>query len=227
MFISGTDVGKCVAQHHNIVEAAKRTGVKWIIYTSIIHADTSSTSHAEEHRITELELESAGIPFTILRNGWYTENYINSILSTLNWNNLVNTTDEVKIASAARADFADAAVAVLATNGHKGKIYELAGDNAYSLRDVIAEISRQVCKYYLHIHMLQIPHATSLANFSSSQCLAEVKIAGDVIASVSNLCDDNRQLSKLIGRPTTSLSASVAEVIKGVITDHLLKSRPI
>src|SRR5687767_13103261 len=79
LLISASEVGKRAAQHRNVIAAAKQAGVKWIVYTSILHADRSPIGLAEEHLATERELQASGIPFTLLRNGWYTENYTGSI----------------------------------------------------------------------------------------------------------------------------------------------------
>src|SRR6476620_5349647 len=146
MMISSNEVGKRAAQHHNIIEAAKKAGVERIVYTSLLHADTSPLDLAAEHRETELELEASGIPFTILRNGWYTENYTASIAGALAGGAFIGGAGEGRIASATRDDFADAAVAVLSGTGHEGKTYELAGDDSYTLGDLAAEISRQTGK---------------------------------------------------------------------------------
>lgn len=132
MFISGSEMAKRTAQHHNVIEAAKKAGVKWIIYTSLLRADSSPIDLAVEHVATERELQGSGIPFTLLRNGWYTENYTGSIGRALGGGAFIGSASEGRISSAARADFADAAVAVLTGKGHVGKIYELAGDTAWT-----------------------------------------------------------------------------------------------
>jgi NAD(P)H dehydrogenase (quinone) len=143
LLISGSEVGKRARQHYNVIDAAKKAGVKWIVYTSLLHADTSTISLAGEHLETEAALKQSGIPFTLLRNGWYTENYTGSIRGALAGGAFIGSAGHGKIASAARADFAEAAVAVLTSRGHEGKVYELAGDEAYTLTDFAAEISIQ------------------------------------------------------------------------------------
>lgn len=216
LLISGSEIGKRATQHHNVIEAAKKTGVKWIIYTSILRADTSSISLAEEHLITEKHLKNSGISFTLLRNGWYTENYTNSIPGAIAGGAFIGSAGEGKISSAARADFADAAVAVLTTAGHQGKIYELAGDKAWTLSDLAAEIAHQTGKNIPYVHMPQAEYAAALTSFGLPEQLAQAIAGWDIAASKGDLFDDGHQLSKIIGRPTAPLSMVVAEVLKGL-----------
>ena len=143
LLISGSEVGKRATQHRNVIQAAKAAGVKRIVYTSLLHADRSPLSLAPEHDATEKELQASGIPFTLLRNGWYTENYTGSIGGALAGGAFIGSAGEGKISSASRADFAAAAAAVLTGEGHVGKTYELGGDEAWTLSDLAAELSRQ------------------------------------------------------------------------------------
>jgi NAD(P)H dehydrogenase (quinone) len=214
LLISGSEIGKRAAQHHNIIAAAKKTGIKWIVYTSILHADTSAISLAKEHYATELELKDAGIPFTLLRNGWYTENYTGSIPGAVAGGALIGSAGEGKISSAARVDYADAAVAVLTGKGHEGKIYELAGDESWTLGDLAAEISRQTGKDIPYKNMPGSQYAAALIGFGLPESLAEAIAGWDVAASHGALFEENRQLSALIGRATTPMSASVTEALK-------------
>jgi NAD(P)H dehydrogenase (quinone) len=215
LLISSSEVGQRATQHHNVIEAAKKAGVKWIVYTSLLHADTSSLSLAEEHRQTEAELKQSGIPHTILRNGWYTENYSGSIPGALAGGAFIGSAGDGKISSASREDFADAAVAVLTGQGHEGKIYELAGDEAYTLNDLAAEISRQTGKDIPYKNLPETDYATALAGFGLPEGLAKAIAGWDVSASKGDLYDDSRQLSKLIGHPTTPMKETVAEALKG------------
>ncbi|SFG68466.1 SDR family oxidoreductase [Pontibacter chinhatensis] len=214
LLISSSEVGQRATQHHNIIEAAKKGGVKWIVYTSLLHADTSTLSLADEHRATEAELKQSGIPHTILRNGWYTENYTGSIQGALAGGAFIGSAGEGKISSASRVDFADAAVAVLTTNGHEGKVYELAGDEAYTLSDLAAEISRQTGKDIPYKNLPEADYAAALASFGLPEGLAQAIASWDTAASKGDLYDDSRQLSALIGHPTTPLKETVAEALK-------------
>ena len=215
LLISGSEVGKRARQHRNVIEAAKQAGVKWLVYTSLLHADKSTLSLAAEHLATEQALKEAGVPYTMLRNGWYTENYTGSIPGALAGGAFVGSAGEGKIAAAARADFAEAAVTVLTSEGHQGKTYELAGDEAYTLSDLAAEISRQTGKNIPYSNLPEAEYAGVLKSFGLLEGLAQAIAGWDVSASKGDLFDDSRQLSKLIGRPTTPLSDTVAETLKG------------
>jgi NAD(P)H dehydrogenase (quinone) len=213
LLISSSEVGQRAAQHRNVIAAAKQAGVKRIVYTSLLRADTSLLSLAPEHHETEGMLRAAGIPFTILRNGWYSENYTGSVAGALAGGAFIGSAGEGKISSAARADYADAAVAVLTSPGHDGKTYELAGDEAYTLAQLAAEISRQSGKTIPYKNLPEADYAAALAGFGLPAALAQAIAGWDAGASKGALFDDGRQLSKLIGRPTTPLSTVVASAL--------------
>lgn len=216
LLISSSEVGKRAAQHRNIIEAAKKGGVKRIVYTSLLHADTSPLDLAAEHLATEAELKASGIPFTILRNGWYTENYTSSIPGALGGGAFLGSAGEGRVSSATRADFAEAAVAVLTAEGHEGKTYELAGDEAWTLSDLAAEISRQTGREIPYKNLPEEEYAAALAGFGVPEGFARMIAGWDVGVSRGALFDDGRQLSKLTGRSTTTLSAAVADALNQV-----------
>ena len=214
LLISSSEVGQRATQHKNVIEAAKKSGVKHIIYTSLLHADTSILSLADEHRATEAMLKEAGIPYTLLRNGWYTENYTGSVQGALAGGAFIGSAGDGKISSASREDFADAAVAVLTGEGHEGKVYELAGDEAYTLSDLAADISRQTGKDIPYKNLPEADYAAALTGFGLPEGLVKAIAGWDVSASKGALYDDSRQLSKLIGRPTTPMAETVADALK-------------
>jgi NAD(P)H dehydrogenase (quinone) len=209
LLISSSEVGKRAAQHHNVIEAAKKNGVKRIVYTSLLRADTSPLSLAAEHAETEKQLKASGIPYTILRNGWYTENYTGSLEGAVASGALIGSAGEGRIASAARADYADAAVAVLTTPGHDGKTYELAGDDSFSLAELAAEVSKQTGKPIVYTDMPQADYARTLEGFGLPAGLSAGIASWDAAAGKGALFDDGRTLSKLIGRPTTPFAQTV------------------
>ena len=214
LLISSSEVGQRATQHHNIIEAAKTAGVKRIVYTSLLHADSSPLDLADEHRATEAELKASGIPYTILRNGWYSENYTASIPGALAAGAFIGSAGEGKISSAPRADYAEAAVAVLTGEGHEGQTYELSGDEAYTLSDLAAEISRQTGQSIPYQNLSEADYAAALTGFGLPEALAQAIAGWDVGASQGALFDDGHQLSTLIGRPTTPLSVAVADAVK-------------
>jgi NAD(P)H dehydrogenase (quinone) len=214
LLISSSEIGKRAAHHQNVIDAAKKNGVKWIVYTGLLHADTSTIGLAAEHVASEAALKESGIPLTILRNGWYTENYAGSIPGAIAGGAFPGSAGDGKISAASRKDFAEAAVAVLTTNGHEGKVYELAGDEAFTLTDLAAEISRQAGKNIPYKNLPVEEYANLLISFGVPEGLAHVIAGWDVSILKGDLFDDSKQLSKLIGRPTTPVAEVVAEATK-------------
>lgn len=213
LLISGNELGQRAQQHANVIDAAKQAGVKWIVYTSVLRADSSTLSLAAEHLLTEVSLKASGIPYTILRNGWYTENYTGSISGAIAAGALIGSAGDGKIASAARADYAEAAAIVLTSEGNVGKVYELAGDEFYTLADLAAEVSRQTGKNIPYNNLPEAEYANILKSFNLPEGLASAIAGWDVSASKNDLFDDAHQLSRLIGRPTTPLAKVVADAL--------------
>lgn len=214
LLISSSEIGQRAAQHHNVIEAAKKAKVGRIVYTSLLHADTTPISLGEEHRQTEAEIKASGLAYTILRNGWYTENYTGSLGGAVAGGALIGSAGEGRISGAPRADFAEAAVAALTGEGHDGRTYELAADAAWTLADLAAEVSRQTGKDIPYRNLSEADYAAALRGFGLAEGLAAAIAGWDADASRDTLFDDGRQLSALIGRPTTPLSATVAEALK-------------
>ena len=214
LLISSSEVGKRATQHQNVIDAAKKAGVKWIVYTSLLHADKSTISLAGEHLETEAALKQSGIPFTILRNGWYTENYGGTIPGAIAGGALLGSAGDGKISAASRKDYAEAAVTVLTTDGHQGRVYELAGDEAFTLTDLAAEISKQSGNDIPYKDLPEDEYAAILTNFGLPAGLAGAIAGWDVSISKGDLFDGNKQLSSLIGRPTTSIHEVVNEAVK-------------
>ena len=214
LLISGSDIGQRARQHANVVNAAKQAGVKKIVYTSLLHTGNTSVSLAEEHQPTEKAVIESGIPYTILRNGWYTENHTSSLSGVLAAGAVFGSAASGKFSSAARADFAEAAVVVLTVTGHEGKIYELAGDEAYTLAEYAAEIAKQTGKNIVYNNLPAAEYSKILESFGLPGFVAEAIAGWDVSASKGDLFDDSHTLSKLIGRPTTPLP----EVVKNALS---------
>jgi NAD(P)H dehydrogenase (quinone) len=209
LLISGTEFGQRVQQHRNVIEAAQRAKVELLAYTSVLRADTSPMVVAVEHRETEALIKASGLHYTILRNSWYTENYTASIPSALQHGAFISCAGDGKISSAAREDYAEAAVAVLTQPNHAGNIYELGGDNAYTLSDLAAEISRQTDKQIPYKNLTQAEYQGALVGAGLPEFLAEFLASSDADAAKGGLFEAGKQLSQLIGRPTTSLASVV------------------
>jgi NAD(P)H dehydrogenase (quinone) len=214
LLISSTEIGRREPQHRAVIAAAKQAGVRRIVYTSLLHADVSPLSLAAEHKATEAAVRESGLAYTILRNGWYTENHLASLSAALAHNAFVGSAGEGRISAAARADYAEAAVVALTTPGHEGQVYELAGDEAFTLAELAAEISKRAGRQIPYVNLPESEFAAVLLKAGLPEGMAKALASWDVDASRGALFDDSRQLSKLIGRPTTPLAQSVAAAVK-------------
>ena len=213
LLISSSEVGQRAAQHRNVINAAKAAGVKFIAYTSLLHADSSPLALRLEHVETENMLAESGIPFTLLRNGWYSENYLASAPAALQHGVFIGAAGEGKIASATRADYAAAAARVVSEDGHAGNVYELAGDEAWTLSELAAELSKQSGKPVVYQNLSEADFAAALKSAGLPVAFADLLADSDVGASKGGLFDDSRTLSKLIGRPTTSIAESIRSTL--------------
>ncbi|MGG6102279.1 SDR family oxidoreductase [Pantoea allii] len=204
LLISGSEVGQREAQHRAVIDAAKAAGVKFIAYTSLLHTDTSPLSLGIEHRATEAMLAASGVPYALLRNGWYTENYAASIAPALAHHVFLGAAGEGRISSAARQDYAEAAAEVMVRDDQAGKVYELAGDDSYTLAEFAAEIAAQSGEKVDYVNLPQAEFAAALKAADLPAPLADLLADSDVGVAQGGLFDDSRTLSQLIGRPTTA-----------------------
>ena len=213
LLISSSEVGQRAPQHRNVINAAKAAHVKFIAYTSLLHADRSPLGLADEHVATEKMLAESGIAYALLRNGWYTENYLASAPAALEHGVFIGAAGEGKIASATRADYAAAAARVISEDGHTGKTYELAGDAGWTLSQLAGELAKQSGKKVVYQNLSEADFAAALKGVGLPAGLADMLADSDVGASKGGLFDDSHTLSKLIGRPTTSLADSVKSIV--------------
>lgn len=214
LLISGNEVGRRVPQHRAAIEAAQQARVGQLVYTSILHADTSPLPLALEHRETEQLIRASGIPFIFLRNGWYSENYLASIDSALQLGAVFGSAGDGRIASAACADYAEAAAVVLTQQNHANRVYELAGDESYSLAEFAAEIALHSGKNIAYHNLPEADYKAALIGAGLPEGLATVLAESDVGASKGGLFDEGHQLSQLIGRVTTSWRIMVKNWVK-------------
>jgi NAD(P)H dehydrogenase (quinone) len=215
LLISSSEVGQRARQHRSVIDAAKRANVKLLAYTSVLRADTSLLGLAAEHKETEASLRASGVPHVLLRNSWYTENYTMSIPSVLAAGALYGCAGDGRVSSAVRADYAEAAAVVLTLPDQAGKVYELAGDTAYTHAELAEEISRRAGRKIVYVNLTKEQYRDALKKAGLPEAYAELIADSDAAASKGALFDDGRQLSKLIGRPTTLMSASVASAMAG------------
>lgn len=215
LLISSSEVGQRTAQHKAVIDAAKRAKVQLLAYTSVLRASSSLLGLAAEHVETEALLRASGLPVVLLRNGWYTENYTASVPAALAHGAVLGSAGNGRIASAARVDYAEAAAVVLATDGQAGRVYELAGDSAYTLADLAAEIARQSGKNVVYKDLPEADYQAALVQVGLPAGFAALLADSDAAAAKGALFDDGGQLSQLIGRSTTPLATMVAAALKG------------
>ena len=213
LLISSNEIGKRFSQHKNVIDAAKAAGVELLVYTSLLHADTSPLNLAPEHIETENYLKASGVPYILLRNGWYSENYTASVPGALQGGAFIGSAGEGKIASAARKDYAEAAVAALTGKAEVGGVYELAGDSAYTLSEFATALSEVSGKEIPYNNLPEAEYAKILLSFGLPEGLALGLASWDVSASEGALFDDSKQLSQLIGRPTNPITESIKAAI--------------
>jgi NAD(P)H dehydrogenase (quinone) len=210
LLVSSSAVGERVGQHVNVITAAKEAGVARIVYTSAPAATTSALVLAPEHKATEEALVASGVPFTILRNGWYTENYAGEVEKGRENGAIVASVGDGRVASASRVDYAEAAAVVLTGDGYEGKVFELSGDVAWNFDELAAAIASIVGKEVVYTRLTPDEHAAMLASFGLDE-----GTVGFVVALDGNIRDGllgvtSGDLGRLIGRPTTPLAEGLA-----------------
>lgn len=214
VLISSNDFNDRVGQHRNVISAAKAAGVKHLVYTGILKGPASPMLMAHDHIATEKAIAESGIPATILRNGWYIENYTGSLGAAIGAGAMIGSAGEGRISAAARADFAEAIAVVVAGGEHAGKAYELAGDEAFTMAQMAAEVSRITGKTIPYNSLPKDVYAGILQSFGLPEGFAMVLADSDAHSANGALFDDSRTLSKLIGRPTTPMADVVAAALK-------------
>ncbi|MFF3927108.1 SDR family oxidoreductase [Streptomyces hirsutus] len=214
LLISGSEVGADrVGQHTAVIDAAKAAGVALLAYTSAPKALTAAL--ADDHRGTEKALLDSGVPYVLLRNGWYHEVYTENLAPVLEHNAVVAAAGEGRISSAARADYAAAAVAVLTGEGHENKTYELGGDEAWSLAEYAAELSRQTGKEIAYRQVTVEELTGILTGAGLPEPVAAVFAGVDASIEKGELVVTSGDLARLAGHPTTPLADAVTAALKG------------
>ncbi|MFE9772337.1 SDR family oxidoreductase [Streptomyces sp. NPDC005931] len=214
LLISGNEFDKGrVGQHKAVIDAARSAGVTLLAYTSAPGGLTAAL--ADDHRGTEEALLGSGVPYVLLRNGWYHENYTENLAPVLEHDAVVAAAGRGRVSSAARADYAAAAVAVLTGEGHENRTYELGGDEAWSFTEYAAELSRQTGRRIAYHEVTPEELTGILAGAGLPEPLAAVFAGVDVSVARGELVVDSGDLSRLIGRPTTPLATAIATALKG------------
>ena len=210
MLVSASDPGQRVPQHTAAIDAAKAAGISRIVYTSAPQADTTALILAPDHKATEELIAASGLDFTILRNGWYTENYAGEIEKARESGSIVASVGDGRVASASRKDYADAAAVVLVGDDHAGQVYELSGDVAWNFDELAAAIAGIVGRDVEYSRLTPEEHAALLASFGLDEGTVGFVVALDGNIRDGLLAETSGDLARLIGRPTTPLAEGLA-----------------
>ncbi|WP_062012035.1 SDR family oxidoreductase [Streptomyces hygroscopicus] len=215
LLISGSEIGQRGPQHQAVIDAAKEAGVALLAYTSVLGGPAADFTLADEHKVTERAITDSGLPYVLLRNGWYNENYTENLAPVLEHGAVVGAAGEGRVASASRADYAAAAVAVLTGEGHEGKVYELSGDTAWGFAEYADVVAAQSGKKIVYRVVSTEEFRTILTGSGMPEPVAA--ILSDVEAAIERgrLAATPGDLSRLIGRLTTPIADSVAAALKG------------
>lgn len=213
LLISSSEVGQRIEQHKNVINAAKAAGVKHIVYTSAPRATTTTLILAPEHKATEENILQSGMEYTILRNNWYTENYKDKVETASKTGTIVSAAGAGRVASATRADFAAGAVAVLLGTGHEGKVYELGGDYAWDYNELAETIGEIIGKPVVYKAVDAGTLIDILKSAGLDEGMAGFSAALDGNIAEGALSEVTGELSRLIGRPTTSLRKGLKDAV--------------
>jgi len=210
LLISSSEIGEArQAQHKAVVDAAVAARVKLIAYTSILHADSSPLILAVDHKFTETYIKASGLPYVFLRNAWYLENHTENLAPALQHGAILGAAEDGRFAAASRVDYALAAAAVLTSEGHANRIYELAGDTAYTLTELAAAVSQAANKPVRYQNLPPQEFEGALTGFGLPAPVAHILADADAQAAKGELDSTSRDLQTLIGRATTPLADAI------------------
>ncbi|NQX05844.1 NmrA family NAD(P)-binding protein [Rathayibacter sp. VKM Ac-2856] len=210
LLVSGSEVGKRVAQHTAAIEAAARAGAR-LVYTSAPKATTSPLILAPEHKATEEAIAAAGLPAVILRNGWYNENYEQTVAELASTGSTLSSAGDGRVSSAARADYAEAAAVALLDASLVGTVHELSGDTAWSFDELAALVAEVAGRDAAITHVDSAEHARLLTDAGVPEGGVGFLVGLDANIADGLLGETDGSLARLIGRPTTPIRTYVEE----------------
>lgn len=216
LLVSAMEPGGRVALHRNVIDAAREAGTGLLAYTSIVNAATTTILLAADHQATEQLLRDSGVPYVLLRNSWYYENYTDRLPAFLAQGAIPGSAGEGRISAAARADYAAAAVRVLTTDGHAGQAYELGGDEPFTLAQLAAEITAQSGKEVRYTDLPEAEYAEALKAHGAPELIADMVAETDAATAHGALCTASGDLAALTGRPATTLSAAIGAALRAL-----------
>lgn len=214
LMISGNAVGQRERQHGAVIDAAKKAGVSYLAYTSVLNAQDSKLLLAAEHVLTENLLAKSGLNYDVLRMPWYSENYTGALAPAIEQGAIFGATGDGRLSTATRADLAGGAVGAL-LNSPGGQIYEFAGDQSWSMAEFAAEVGRQAGKPVAYVNQSEADYAKTLESAGLPPPAAGFLASTSYLAGFGELYSESKDLSTLSGRPTTPISRTIAEALKG------------
>ena len=214
LLISGNAVGQRERQHGNVIDAAKEAGVSYLAYTSILNARASRLALAPEHKATEELLEGSGLNYDVLRMPWYSENYAGNLAPAIEQGAIYGAAGDGRFSTASRADLAAGCAAALVSN-KGGNVFELAGDESWTMADFAAEVSKVAGKEVRYVNQSEAEYANTLESAGLPPPVAALLASTSYLASEGELENNDRQLSKLSGRPTTPIGETIRAALKG------------
>jgi NAD(P)H dehydrogenase (quinone) len=215
LLVSGSEVGQRLPQHRNAIGAAKEAGVGLIAYTSVANADSTGMQLAAEHQATEDALRDSGVPFVLLRNSWYLENYTDQVSVQLQHGAVLGSARDGRVSAAARADYAQAAAAVLLSEGQEGKVYELGGDVPFTLSELAGEVSAAAGRPVKYQDLPAEQYTQVLVDAGLPENYAAILADSDLGIARGDLLVTSGDLSRLIGRPSTPMRDAVRAAVRG------------
>jgi len=209
LLVSSSAVGERVAQHANVIDAARDAGVELLGYTSVTQADSSQMILAGEHRATEELLAASGLPVVLLRNSWYLENYTEQVATALEHGVVLGAAGEGRVSAATRADFAAAAAAALVADDQAGRVHELGGDTAFTLEEYAAALAAESGTPVVYQGLPAAEYTAALVGAGVPEQFAALLADSDLGIQRGELLADSGDLSRLIGRPTTTPAEAI------------------
>lgn len=210
LLVSGSEVGKRVAQHTAAIEAAARAGAR-LVYTSAPKATTSPLILAPEHKATEEAIAAAGLPAVILRNGWYNENYAQTVSELATTGTTLSSAGDGRVASAARSDYAEAAAVALTDASLVGTVHELSGDTAWTFDELAALVAEIAGRDASISHVSAEEHARILTEAGVPEGGVGFVVGLDANIADGLLGETDGSLARLIGHPTTEIRAFIEQ----------------
>jgi NAD(P)H dehydrogenase (quinone) len=209
LLVSSSVPGQRAAHHGNVIQAARTAGTARIAYTSILGADHTTNPLAGEHQDSERALRAAGVPFTLLRNGWYTENYTDQMAQYVGAGEIVGAAGHGRISAASRQDYAAAAVTALLADEGGNRTYELGGPafDLPGLAQVITEVTGTKVTYR---DLPAQEYVSWLQRAGLDEATARFVAALDVSIARGDLETSSRDLEQLLGRPAMTLAEVAA-----------------